>query len=128
MTAFHPLLVAALLFGSASAALAEDLRLVNTVSFEGQVYLANAEKMSLYTFDKDSAGTSACYEKCAMNWPPLVAEDVAGLGEKYTLVARTDGTRQVAYDGKPLYLWVKDAKPGDTSGDGVNGVWHLARP
>lgn len=38
---------------------------------------------------------------------------------------RTDGTMQWAYEGKPLYLWTKDTKPGDVTGDGVGGVWHV---
>ena len=46
--------------------------------------------------------------------------------DEYTLVQRKDGTMQWAYDGKPLYLWKKDTKPGDMTGDGVGGVWHVA--
>jgi predicted lipoprotein with Yx(FWY)xxD motif len=38
------------------------------------------------------------------------------------------GKSQWAYKGKPLYFWVKDQKPGDKTGDGVNGVWHAAKP
>jgi len=47
---------------------------------------------------------------------------------EYSIIRRDDGTSQWAYKGKPLYFWAKDAKPGDRSGDGVNQVWHLARP
>jgi predicted lipoprotein with Yx(FWY)xxD motif len=43
-------------------------------------------------------------------------------------VTRDDGSKQWAYKGKPLYTWVKDAKPGDVTGDGVNSVWHIAQP
>jgi predicted lipoprotein with Yx(FWY)xxD motif len=43
------------------------------------------------------------------------------------VIVRDDGSRQWAYKGKPLYLWVKDHKPGDTTGDGFRGVWHVAR-
>jgi predicted lipoprotein with Yx(FWY)xxD motif len=46
----------------------------------------------------------------------------------YSIVTRDDGSKQWAYKGKPLYLWVKDQKPGDMTGDGVNNVWHTAKP
>ena len=41
---------------------------------------------------------------------------------------RDDGSKQWAYKGKPLYFWAKDAKPGDKTGDGINQVWHTAKP
>ncbi|MBE0530374.1 MAG: hypothetical protein IH626_06060 [Rhodospirillales bacterium] len=90
--------------------------------------LVNEKNMTLYTFDKDTAGTSACYEACATNWPPLMAAAGTMAKGKYSVVARKDGSMQWAYDGKPLYLWVKDIKAGDMTGDGVNGVWHVAKP
>ncbi len=93
-----------------------------------QTYLMDAAKMTLYTFDKDSKGTSNCYDDCAANWPPLMGEAGMSLPKGYSLIARKDGTQQVAYKGQPLYLWVKDQKPGDMTGDGVKGVWHTARP
>jgi predicted lipoprotein with Yx(FWY)xxD motif len=86
--------------------------------------------MTLYTFDRDTvgAGKSACNGPCATNWPPLMASaSDQGAGD-WTVVVRDDGTRQWAYKGKPVYYWVKDAKPGDRTGEGVNNVWHLARP
>jgi predicted lipoprotein with Yx(FWY)xxD motif len=46
----------------------------------------------------------------------------------WTIVVRDDGARQWAYKGKPVYYWVRDAKAGDRTGDGVNNVWRLARP
>lgn len=83
---------------------------------------------TLYTFDKDTGGKSACRDNCAKNWPPaLAAEDDVASGD-WTFVESHDGKRQWAYKGKPLYRFVKDTKPGDTSGDGVGGVWHLAKP
>jgi predicted lipoprotein with Yx(FWY)xxD motif len=47
---------------------------------------------------------------------------------KYTIVTRDDGSTQWAYDGKPLYGWKNDKQPGDTTGDGVGGKWHTAKP
>ena len=89
--------------------------------------LTDANGMTLYTFDKDEGGMSACYDDCAVNWPPLIAAADAVAEGEYGLVDRTDGTKQWTYDGKPLYLWVKDTKPGEMTGDGVNGVWHTAK-
>lgn len=86
--------------------------------------------MTLYTFDRDPAGEgrSVCNGPCAQNWPPLAAPAGATAQGDWAVVTRDDGSRQWAYKGKPLYLWVKDQKPGDRSGDGVNNVWRLARP
>jgi predicted lipoprotein with Yx(FWY)xxD motif len=89
--------------------------------------LTDAKGMTLYTFDKDKDGASACYDKCAENWPPLLAAADAKADGEYALSDRTDGTKQWTYDGMPLYLWVKDQKPGDMTGDGVNDVWHVAK-
>ncbi|MBL4928855.1 COG4315 family predicted lipoprotein [Fuscibacter oryzae] len=89
--------------------------------------LTDAKGMTLYTFDKDEGGKSACYDACATNWPPLLAEKGAAATGDYGLTERTDGTMQWTYDGMPLYLWVKDTKPGDMTGDGVKGVWHVAK-
>ncbi len=90
--------------------------------------LVDANGMSLYTFDPDTATSSVCNGGCAVNWPPLAAPADADEGGKFTAITRDDGTKQWAYDGQPLYLWVNDRKPGDTTGDGVGGNWHLARP
>ena len=90
--------------------------------------LTDSKGMTLYIFDKDSDGKSACYGKCATNWPPLLAEDDAKAEDDFGLAQRSDGQMQWTYYGKPLYLWIKDTKPGDTAGDGVNDVWHVAKP
>jgi predicted lipoprotein with Yx(FWY)xxD motif len=92
--------------------------------------LTNTAGMTLYTFDKDAGGSgkSACNGPCAANWPPLMAGADAKASGDYTIVVRDDGGRQWAYKGKPLYLWIKDSKPGDMTGDGFNKVWRVARP
>ncbi|KAA0971645.1 hypothetical protein FPY71_00455 [Aureimonas fodinaquatilis] len=91
--------------------------------------LTNAQGMTLYTFDKDSDGKSACNGQCAANWPPLAAAANAKASGAYTVVTRDDGSHQWAYKGQPLYTWVKDTKPGDITGDEVNnGTWHVAQP
>jgi predicted lipoprotein with Yx(FWY)xxD motif len=86
--------------------------------------------MTLYTFDRDAAGSgkSVCNGPCATNWPPLMAMgNDQGSGD-HSVVTRDDGQKQWAYKGKPLYFWVKDSKPGDKTGDGVNNLWRIARP
>lgn len=86
---------------------------------------------TVYTFAKDSAnaGTSACYEQCAKNWPPLTAATTAKAMGDYSIITRTDGTRQWAFKGQPLYYFAKDGKPGDKMGDGVfNGAWKVVTP
>lgn len=86
--------------------------------------------MTLYTFDRDQTGSgaSACLDQCAVNWPPLLAAGDARATGHWSFVLRPGGARQWAYKGQPLYYWAKDAKPGDRTGDGVNGVWRVARP
>lgn len=92
--------------------------------------LTNSAGMTLYTFDRDNAGSgkSACNGPCATNWPPLMAKEGAQGSGDYSIVTRDDGSKQWAYKGKPLYTWAKDQKPGDKTGDGVNNVWHVAKP
>lgn len=85
--------------------------------------------MTLYTFDKDTAGSgkSVCVDKCAVNWPPLMADMGASASGDWSVIARTDGSKQWAYKGWPLYYWVKDQKPGDMTGDNVGKVWHIVK-
>jgi predicted lipoprotein with Yx(FWY)xxD motif len=84
--------------------------------------------MTLYIFDRDSAGKSACNGPCATNWPPLMAAADAKPAGNWTTIKRDDGKMQWAYKGKPVYTWIKDTKAGETTGDGVNSVWHIAKP
>lgn len=91
--------------------------------------LVDAKGMTLYTFDRDTTGKSACNGPCATNWPPLMASGDAKASGDWTVVTRDDGSKQWAYKGKALYTWTKDTKPGDTTGDGfLNNAWHVAKP
>jgi predicted lipoprotein with Yx(FWY)xxD motif len=89
--------------------------------------LTDADGKTLYIFDKDAGGVSACYDGCAVNWPPFLAKPDAAAKGNLTLVARKDGQKQWAASGKPLYYFAGDAKPGDTNGDGKGGVWHVVK-
>jgi len=94
---------------------------------------------TLYTFAKDVAfsGKSECNGPCANVWPPFSAEEKASPSASspggaspagnWTIITREGGTRQWAYKGKPLYTYAKDAKPGDRSGDNINGLWSWAK-
>lgn len=112
----------------ATAAIAEDYvgGAIKTMEIGGKQVLVGANDMTLYTFDKDAVGVTNCYDKCAENWPPLIADAGAKPEGDFTLVDRTDGSKMWAYKGWPLYFWVKDEKPGDTTGDMVGEVWHTA--
>ena len=113
--------VITVLAGSAVAAPAKMMK-----TSAGEV-LVDAKGMTLYTFDKDAKGVSNCYDKCAVAWPPFMAEAGAKAEGDWTIVKRTDGGMMWAYEGMPLYTFVKDLKPGDVTGEGVGGVWHLAK-
>jgi predicted lipoprotein with Yx(FWY)xxD motif len=126
-----PLLLA-LVFAGASA---QDEPTVETTDDpELGTYLIDAEGMTLYLFTKDvpGSGVSVCNDQCAENWPPFTAEDPLTLPEgvpgELTEITRDDGTQQVAYNGQPLYYYVKDMEPGDTTGQDVGEVWYVVSP
>lgn len=97
-------------------------------------FLVTPDGYSLYTFDADDVpGESACYDDCAGNWPPFTTGGLTvgggdGVSGTFASINRTDGTVQVTYNDAPLYFYVGDASPGDTNGDGLGDVWHLAAP
>ncbi|MES2073420.1 MAG: hypothetical protein V4488_23910 [Pseudomonadota bacterium] len=91
--------------------------------------LVNDAGMTLYTFDKDAAGSgkSACNGPCAGLWPPLMAPATAKDGGDYTVITRDDGSKQWAFKGKPLYTYSPDKKTGDRSGDSYKDIWHVIK-
>jgi len=95
-------------------------------SATGPVF-ADAKGLTLYTFDRDAAGKSACSGACARTWQPARVPDLANdtIGE-WTAVRRDDGTRQWAYEGKPVYTFAGDTMAGEVTGDGTDGIWHIA--
>ena len=94
--------------------------------------LTTADGRTLYVFTQDSPGKSSCNGSCAATWPPLKTtastiakpENVKG---ELTAITRDDGSMQVAFNGEPLYTYAPDKAPGDTTGDGVGGVWFVAK-
>lgn len=98
---------------------------VSAVKTDKGEVLADAQGMTLYTFDMDKKDMSNCYGGCASAWPPFTAKANAKAAAPYSLVKRKDGAMQWAVNGKPLYYWQGDSKKGDATGDGVKGVWHV---
>ncbi len=97
-------------------------------------FLTGPEGMTLYTWSRDEVGITNCYDQCAENWPPLFLEEglelTAGAGAPGALgvTERTDGRMMVTYDGYPLYYWINDEKPGDSTGHSVGNTWAVGRP
>jgi predicted lipoprotein with Yx(FWY)xxD motif len=95
--------------------------------------LVDNKGITLYDFVKDKGTTSVCYGACAALWPPLLThgKPVAGPGVRASLLGTTkrkDGKLEVTYGGHPLYYFVTDRKPGQTTGQGVNqfgGPWWV---
>jgi predicted lipoprotein with Yx(FWY)xxD motif len=97
-------------------------------------YLVGPDGMTLYLFARDPLGESVCSDTCAENWPPFTVDSADGLsaaegipGELGT-IEREDGALQVTYNDIPLYYWARDDAPGDTTGQGVGGVWWVLPP
>lgn len=101
----------------------------------GQI-LVDDKGMTLYLFVKDSGTASTCYGQCATYWPPVLTDGKpqAGSGvdaSKLGTTTRTDGKVEVTYAGHPLYYFIQDKAPGDTTGQGVNGfgdLWWVLNP
>jgi predicted lipoprotein with Yx(FWY)xxD motif len=115
----------------AASAATGDATIALTTNALGTM-IVDADGKSLYAFMPDSAGTSTCYDDCATNWPPLLADDPAAMSvgdgldaSKLTTTDRTDGTKQVKYGDWPLYYFAGDAAAGDTNGQGVGTKWYV---
>jgi len=98
--------------------------------------VVNSRGRTLYLFEKDRNGKSACSGQCATFWPPLITSGkprVTG-GARASLIGttkRSDGRLQVTYNHHPLYTFVKDKKPGQTNGEGVDAFgaeWYVVSP
>ena len=97
-------------------------------------HLVDGSGRSLYYFAKDvpgggsQAAVSNCNADCLPIWPIFQTDslavqgiDAANVGQ----ITRSDGSKQTTYKGFPLYYYVGDAKPGDTHGEGVDGIWFV---
>ena len=128
MKLFAPViaLAAVMAFGSAQPSFAQTKTM--EVNLGTATVLTDAKGMTLYIFVRDEPGKSNCTGGCAGAWPPLMADAGVAPAENFSIIVRDDGTKQWAYKDKPLYLWSRDEKPGDTMGEGVFDSWLVARP
>ncbi|WP_220139930.1 hypothetical protein [Nocardia huaxiensis] len=114
--------------GGATTSKAATAGAISVRSLGGRDALADASGRALYLFTKDTPNTSTCAGDCLAKWPAVPATATAGAGldaAKFGAITRPDGAMQAAYAGKPLYYFAGDKNPGDTAGQGVNGVWYL---
>lgn len=96
-------------------------------------YLVNGTGFTLYLYTKDtpSSGTSTCYGECATIWPPFHSPSGSLLlppgldASSFGTITRTDGTKQVTYEGWPLYTYAPDSSAGQTTGQGIQNVWFI---
>lgn len=94
---------------------------------DAQGRLTDSNGMVLYTYDPDPDNGSRCSGPCAAAWPPYLAGPRARPHGGFAVVGRADHSMQWSYHGHPLYLYAGDSRPGVATGDGVNGIWHIAR-
>lgn len=113
----------------------ENLTLGQDSTAAAGTFLIGYNGMTLYTYAKDTAGRSACTGSCVGTWPPYTVTSAANLvaespldSTKIGTITRADGSIQVTYGGKPLYFYSGDSASGETMGEGVGGVWHVAKP
>ncbi|KJS28948.1 MAG: hypothetical protein VR64_22085 [Desulfatitalea sp. BRH_c12] len=129
---FIALLSIVLLIGVSGLSVADHHAIkIDTKAGVGQ-YLTDAKGMTLYWFKMDSSGQSACNGECLEKWPAYFSHGVAapkGVDPNdFTTITRTDGKKQTAFRGFPLYYFFKDDAPGDTFGQGVKDVWYVIDP
>jgi predicted lipoprotein with Yx(FWY)xxD motif len=102
---------------------------LKTARIGGATVLTNAKGFTLYWFAPDTSTKSNCNGSCATIWPPVKGPATAGSGVtgKLTTITRSDGSKQAAYNGHPLYTYTGDNAPGQNNGNGLNvsgGIWH----
>ena len=122
---------------SKSAATSSSNSTVATADSNVGSILVDRRGETLYLFAKDGGGVSACSGACAKAWPPYSAKGAAlhvGSGLKASLlksVTRADGTKQLTYNGHPLYTFSGDSKAGDITGQGSDAFgahWYVVSP
>jgi predicted lipoprotein with Yx(FWY)xxD motif len=101
---------------------------LKTATINGVSVITNARGFTLYSFAPDTATASKCTGACAQIWPPVTGATAGqGVTGKLGTISRPDGSKQVTYNGHPLYAYTADTAPGQANGNGLNvdgGVWH----
>lgn len=92
-------------------------------------FLVDSKGMTLYTYDKDTKGVSNCEGECLAAWPAFTAagSQAMQMQSQMSVITRSDGTKQYAWNDMPLYYYQGDKKAGDTTGDGIGGIWHIVK-
>jgi predicted lipoprotein with Yx(FWY)xxD motif len=98
--------------------------------------LVDSKGLTVYLFQKDTGSMSTCSGACATDWPPVTTTGKATAGSGLTAsmvgtTTRSDGSKQVTYNGHPLYRYIGDQKAGDTNGQGVSAFgarWYAVSP
>ncbi len=94
-------------------------------------YLVDSNGMALYFFTKDVDGNSACTGACLEKWPVFYAENLMVSSDlkpsDFGTITRSDGAKQTTFNGWPLYYFYTDKAAGDMKGEGIGGVWYLAK-
>jgi len=96
--------------------------------------LTSGSGRAIYLWAKDTGDASACTGACASAWPPVTGTATAAGSAKASdlgTITRSDGTKQVTYDGHPLYYFVGDSGPGTATGQGSDNFgakWWLVSP
>lgn len=119
--------------GSAGAS---GAAVITTVKSSAGTFLTDSSGHAVYRWVKDTGDMSTCSGACAGAWPPVTttgAPTAAGSAKPSDLgtITRSDGAKQVTYDGHPLYYFSGDSGPGMASGQGSNGFgakWWLVSP
>lgn len=75
----------------------------------------DADGRTLFIYGQDSAGKSHCADACAREFPPLLAAAGARASRDWSLIRRSDGKLQWAYQSHPLYTWAKETVPGEVA-------------
>jgi predicted lipoprotein with Yx(FWY)xxD motif len=99
----------------------------------GTVVVTSAGK-TVYAFDKDTknSGMSACNAGCSGLWPAVTATDssptATGVSAKLGTITRSDGSKQITLDGRPLYTYSGDSGAGAVAGQGFMKIWWAVTP
>ena len=89
--------------------------------------VGTANRLTLYTHDGDRENHSNCLQACLTQWLPLYASEYDDSRGDFSVFMRTDGRRQWALVGKPLYFWAGEVRPGASSGEAVDPHWKVFR-
>jgi predicted lipoprotein with Yx(FWY)xxD motif len=121
---------------TSTPAAATGVAVVSKHAKPGVILAAGPKKLTVYMFEGDTGPSSSCSGECASVWPPVTSggAPVAGAGVAAAdlgTITRRDGTKQVTYNGHPLYFYAKDGDSGDAYGQGIMGFgasWYVIAP